>query len=51
MPDTHAQLRHSPLFEDVPGHLVDELLTHATMRQLERGDRLLTPTPTTPASF
>jgi len=42
MPDTHAQLRHSPLFEDVPEHLVDELLTHATMRQLERGDRLLT---------
>lgn len=42
MPHTPAHLRHSALFEDVPEHLVNELLTHATMRQLESGDRLLT---------
>jgi diguanylate cyclase (GGDEF)-like protein len=42
MTDAHIQLRQSPLFEDVPDHLVATFLAHSSTRQLDTGDRLLT---------
>ena len=42
MIDTHAPLRHAPIFEDLPAPLVNEFLAHGTTRELNSGDRLLT---------
>src|SRR5262245_53300823 len=41
MADTQTSLRHSPLFEDVPDHLISEFLSRAVTRQLAAGERLL----------
>src|SRR5262245_2605065 len=42
MIDAQSQLRHAPLFDDMPDHVVAEFLAHATSRQLNSDEHLLT---------
>jgi len=42
MTDVHNLLRSAPLFEDVPSDLVDAVLSHGTVRQLNPDEHLLT---------